>query len=113
MMEDVNAGISWVLKRIRHYGGDPDRVYLVGQSCGAQLSTMCLVTQVCGQLILLLQYISERNILAAVRPSEKSRTSFSCCTEGQPMIFGPRARLEIKFKLTFGQQNNSDSFLSF
>lgn len=47
MMEDVNAGIAWVLKRIRHYGGDPDRVYLVGQSCGAQLSMMCLVTQVC------------------------------------------------------------------
>ena len=47
MMEDVNAGISWVLKRIRHYGGDPNRIYLVGQSCGAQLSMMCLVTQVC------------------------------------------------------------------
>ncbi len=47
MMEDVNAGIAWVLKRIRHYGGDPSRVYLVGQSCGAQLSMMCLVTQAC------------------------------------------------------------------
>ncbi len=46
MMEDVNAGIGWVLTRIRHYGGDPNRVYLVGQSCGAQLSMMCLVTQV-------------------------------------------------------------------
>jgi len=46
MMEDVNTGIGWVLSRIRHYGGDPRRVYLVGQSCGAQLSMMCLVTQV-------------------------------------------------------------------
>lgn len=46
MMEDVNAGIAWVLLRIRQYGGDPERVYLVGQSCGAQLSMMSLVTQV-------------------------------------------------------------------
>lgn len=46
MMEDVNSGIAWVLSRIRHYGGDPERVYLVGQSCGAQLSMMCSVTQV-------------------------------------------------------------------
>ena len=46
MMEDVNAGIAWVLSRIRHYGGDPKRVYLVGQSCGAQLSMMTLLTQV-------------------------------------------------------------------
>ena len=45
-MEDVNAGIAWVLSRIRHYGGDPKRVYLVGQSCGAQLSMMTLLTQV-------------------------------------------------------------------
>ena len=46
MMEDVNAGIAWVMARIRHYGGDTTRVFLVGQSCGAQLSMMCLLTQV-------------------------------------------------------------------
>lgn len=46
MMEDVNTGIAWVLSRIRYYGGDPQRIHLVGQSCGAQLSMMCLLTQV-------------------------------------------------------------------
>ena len=46
MMEDVNTGIGWVLSRIGHDGADPKRVYVVAQACGAQLSMMCLVTQV-------------------------------------------------------------------
>lgn len=34
MLEDVNTGIAWVLRKVERYGGDPDRVYLVGQSAG-------------------------------------------------------------------------------
>lgn len=45
MLEDVNTGIAWVLHRCAAYGGDPSRVYLVGQSCGAQLGTLALITQ--------------------------------------------------------------------
>eukprot|EP00884_Botryococcus_braunii_P011670 jgi/Botrbrau1/20503/Bobra.145_2s0061.1 len=32
MLEDVNCGISWALRKIIHYGGDPDQIWLVGQS---------------------------------------------------------------------------------
>ena len=46
MLEDVNTGIAWVLERCAAYGGDPARVYLIGQSCGAQLGTLALITQV-------------------------------------------------------------------
>ena len=46
MMDDVNTGIAWVMSRCTAYGGDPARVYLVGQSCGAQLGTLALLTQV-------------------------------------------------------------------
>ena len=46
MLEDVNTGIAWVLARCVAYGGDPERVYVVGQSCGAQLGTLALLTQV-------------------------------------------------------------------
>ena len=45
MLEDVNAGIGWTLAHAEEHGGDPQRTYLVGQSCGAQLAALALVTQ--------------------------------------------------------------------
>lgn len=39
MLEDVNTGIAWVLRKVERYGGDPDRVYLVGQSAGERTIT--------------------------------------------------------------------------
>ncbi|KAK9805124.1 hypothetical protein WJX72_000318 [[Myrmecia] bisecta] len=45
MLQDVNTGVAWVLKKILHYGGDPNQVYIVGQSCGAQLGTLAFLTQ--------------------------------------------------------------------
>lgn len=45
MLEDVNTGISWVLRRIQFFGGDPSRVLLVGQSCGAQLASLAVILQ--------------------------------------------------------------------
>ena len=35
---DVLAAIGWVRSHARDYGGDPDRIYLVGSSAGAHLS---------------------------------------------------------------------------
>ena len=46
MMRDVNTGIRWILHHTHFHGGDPNQVYLVGQSCGAQLAAMALITQV-------------------------------------------------------------------
>ena len=46
MMRDVNTGIRWILHHTHFHGGDPNQVYLVGQSCGAQLAAMSLITQV-------------------------------------------------------------------
>jgi prenylcysteine alpha-carboxyl methylesterase len=48
MLEDVNCGISWTIRKIMYYGGDPDQIWLVGQSCGAHLAMMALITQVGG-----------------------------------------------------------------
>jgi prenylcysteine alpha-carboxyl methylesterase len=45
MLEDVNTGIAWVLRKLERYGGDPERVWLVGQSAGAQLSMLALLNQ--------------------------------------------------------------------
>jgi len=45
MLEDVNGGIAWTLAHAAEHGGDPQRTYLVGQSCGAQLAALSLVTQ--------------------------------------------------------------------
>jgi acetyl esterase/lipase len=35
--EDCGLAVAWVHKHIAEYGGDPDRVYLMGHSAGAQL----------------------------------------------------------------------------
>ncbi|CAM9381292.1 unnamed protein product, partial [Heterosigma akashiwo] len=39
-IEDAFAGLSWVKKNIEGYGGDPNRIAVVGQSAGAYLATV-------------------------------------------------------------------------
>jgi prenylcysteine alpha-carboxyl methylesterase len=45
MLEDVNTGIAWVLRKVERYGGNPDQVWLVGQSAGGQLAMLALLSQ--------------------------------------------------------------------
>nr|GEW93848.1 probable isoprenylcysteine alpha-carbonyl methylesterase ICMEL2 [Tanacetum cinerariifolium] len=45
MVEDVSQGISFVCKNIAEYGGDPNRIYLMGQSAGAHISSCVLFQQ--------------------------------------------------------------------
>jgi prenylcysteine alpha-carboxyl methylesterase len=45
MVEDVNTGIAWVLRKAQRYGGDPDSVFLCGQSAGGQLAALALLKQ--------------------------------------------------------------------
>ncbi|KAL8216452.1 hypothetical protein R6Q57_023289 [Mikania cordata] len=43
MVEDVSQGISYVCNNIANYGGDPNRIYLMGQSAGAHISSCVLL----------------------------------------------------------------------
>ncbi|KAK9118851.1 hypothetical protein Scep_016944 [Stephania cephalantha] len=45
MVQDVSEGISFVCNNIADYGGDPNRVYLVGQSAGAHIAACALLEQ--------------------------------------------------------------------
>lgn len=45
MVEDASGGISFVCNKIAEYGGDPNRVYLMGQSAGAHIAACALVEQ--------------------------------------------------------------------
>ncbi|KAL8266256.1 hypothetical protein R6Q59_003600 [Mikania micrantha] len=45
MVEDVSQGISYVCNNIANYGGDPNRIYLMGQSAGAHISSCALLKQ--------------------------------------------------------------------
>ncbi|GAB4827435.1 hypothetical protein Ancab_034320 [Ancistrocladus abbreviatus] len=45
MVEDVSNGISFVCSIISEYGGDPSRIYLMGQSAGAHISSCALLQQ--------------------------------------------------------------------
>ncbi|XP_057488173.1 isoprenylcysteine alpha-carbonyl methylesterase ICME-like isoform X1 [Actinidia eriantha] len=45
MVKDVSQGISFVCNHIVEYGGDPNRIYLMGQSAGAHISSCALLEQ--------------------------------------------------------------------
>uniref|UniRef100_A0A2N9J049 protein-S-isoprenylcysteine alpha-carbonyl methylesterase n=1 Tax=Fagus sylvatica TaxID=28930 RepID=A0A2N9J049_FAGSY len=45
MVKDASQGISFVCNHIAEYGGDPNRIYLMGQSAGAHISACALLDQ--------------------------------------------------------------------
>lgn len=45
MLQDINTGITWVLANLHLYGGDPEEVFLVGQSAGGHLTSLALLAQ--------------------------------------------------------------------
>ncbi|KAI6686236.1 hypothetical protein NL676_032149 [Syzygium grande] len=52
MVKDASQGISFVCNHIAEYGGDPNRVYLMGQSAGAHIAACALLEQAikeCGE----------------------------------------------------------------
>ncbi|XP_028776383.1 probable isoprenylcysteine alpha-carbonyl methylesterase ICMEL1 isoform X1 [Neltuma alba] len=45
MIEDASQGISFVCNNIAEYGGDPNKIFLMGQSAGAHIAACALVEQ--------------------------------------------------------------------
>ncbi|XP_048318903.2 probable isoprenylcysteine alpha-carbonyl methylesterase ICMEL1 isoform X2 [Ziziphus jujuba] len=45
MVNDASQGISFVCNHIAEYGGDPNRIYLMGQSAGAHIAACTLLEQ--------------------------------------------------------------------
>ncbi|KAF7029924.1 hypothetical protein CFC21_041561 [Triticum aestivum] len=45
MVSDASQGISFVCNNIASYGGDPNQIYLMGQSAGAHISACALMEQ--------------------------------------------------------------------
>ncbi|KAL7240536.1 hypothetical protein ACSBR2_006233 [Camellia fascicularis] len=45
MIKDSSEGISFVCNHIAEYGGDPNRIYLMGQSAGAHIAACSLLEQ--------------------------------------------------------------------
>ncbi|KAL8518338.1 hypothetical protein ACS0TY_009638 [Phlomoides rotata] len=45
MIQDASQGISFVCNNIAAYGGDPNRIYLMGQSAGAHIASCALLQQ--------------------------------------------------------------------
>ncbi|XP_011046783.1 PREDICTED: isoprenylcysteine alpha-carbonyl methylesterase ICME-like isoform X2 [Populus euphratica] len=45
MVTDASQGISFICNNIAEYGGDPSRIYLMGQSAGAHISACALLDQ--------------------------------------------------------------------
>lgn len=36
---------QWIVKHIAEYGGDPDNIFLVGQSAGAQIGALAMIVE--------------------------------------------------------------------
>jgi acetyl esterase/lipase len=45
MVDDVDAAIEWTVRNIERFHGDPNRIYLLGQSAGAHLCTLSMLRQ--------------------------------------------------------------------
>ncbi|XXG74313.1 hypothetical protein AAC387_Pa07g3069 [Persea americana] len=45
MINDASQGISFICNSIIEYGGDPNRIYLIGQSAGAHIASCALLNQ--------------------------------------------------------------------
>ncbi|KAL3631301.1 putative isoprenylcysteine alpha-carbonyl methylesterase icmel1 [Castilleja foliolosa] len=45
MVKDASQGISFVCNNIAEYGGDPNRIYLMGQSAGSHIAACALLEQ--------------------------------------------------------------------
>lgn len=45
MVQDVAAAVAWVLDNLEVLGGDPENVTLMGQSCGAHITSLLLLEQ--------------------------------------------------------------------
>ncbi|XP_022844797.1 isoprenylcysteine alpha-carbonyl methylesterase ICME [Olea europaea var. sylvestris] len=45
MVNDVSQGIAYICNNIIGYGGDPNKIYLMGQSAGAHISSCALLQQ--------------------------------------------------------------------
>jgi pimeloyl-ACP methyl ester carboxylesterase len=42
-VDEVNDAVTWVIEHAEHFGGDPQRVHLLGHSAGAHLCMMALL----------------------------------------------------------------------
>lgn len=45
MLHDCDKAFQWVAENVEIYGGNPDNVFIVGQSAGAHISSLCLFAQ--------------------------------------------------------------------
>lgn len=72
MLEDVKASISWTLANIDKYGGNPTKVYLVGVSAGAHLSSLALLTELESHLK---ASVSSQQLTASQQDMNKSKSA--------------------------------------
>lgn len=57
IIKDVAASLGWVYRNIRQYGGDPNRIFVMGHSAGAQLAALLCVDH---------RYLQEEGVPIAV-----------------------------------------------
>ena len=70
MVDDVDRAVAWCVENVERFGGDPDRIVLVGQSAGAHLCALLLARK-------LARATATRNSPAKTVPAKGPASEFS------------------------------------
>lgn len=69
-LNDLAGNLKWVCDSIKYYGGDGQKIYLVGHSAGAQLSALLAIDQT---------YLQQKGV-------EVTNIKAVCCLDGGPYM---------------------------
>lgn len=93
MVEQVRDGIAWVYCNARSFGGDPERLTLVGHSSGAHLSAMALATDWRASRQIAANVVKNAALACGVYDLEpvmlSARSSYIRLEEGEEAAFSP------------------------
>ncbi len=106
MMQDIAQSVIWTHEHIAEYGGDPQRIFLMGHSAGAHMAALLTLNE---QYLPADVHISIKGFIGLAGPYD-----FLPFTEAyQPIIFGPPERYAASQPINYVNGNEAPLLLLF